>query len=220
MKFFLDSAKIKEIEDCESFGIIDGVTTNPSLIAHSGHNNLLEVVKNICGIMSHRPVSVEVVSVDYSNMLKEAEKLASLADNVVVKLPCTDNGIKVCSYLSKHNIKTNITLCFSALQALVAAKVGATYISPFVGRLDDIHQDGLNLISEIRNIYDNYNFKTEILAASIRNHYHLLHVAKIGADIATISPQILKTILNHPLTSSGLEKFIADWENSGQNLTI
>jgi transaldolase len=218
MKFFIDTANIDEIKELNQYGILDGVTTNPSLIAKSGRD-FLEVIAEICKIVKG-PVSAEVVATESSAMLKEAAKLAAIADNVVIKLPMTLDGLKACHKLTQDNIKTNVTLCFSAAQALLAAKAGATYVSPFIGRLDDISYNGLNLIAEIRMIFDNYpNLGTEILAASIRHPIHLLESAKLGADVATIPAKVIQQLIKHPLTDSGLAVFQSDWEKTGQKIT-
>ena len=217
MKFFIDTANIEEITELNQFGILDGVTTNPSLIAKSGRD-FIEVITEICSIVNG-PVSAEVVATDYKNMLTEAGKLAQIADNVVIKLPMTLDGLKTCNELSQNNIQTNVTLCFSAAQALLAAKAGATFVSPFIGRLDDISSNGLNLISEIRIVFDNYPaLSTEILAASIRNPVHLLESAKLGADVATIPAKVIHQLIKHPLTDAGLKIFQSDWDKTGQKI--
>jgi transaldolase len=216
MKFFVDTAEIKDIRDLYETGLLDGVTTNPSLIAKSGRD-FKEVIKEICSIVPG-PVSAEVASTDYETMVKEGEHLAGLAENVVVKLPLTIDGLKATKYFSGKGVKTNVTLCFSPNQALLAAKVGATYISPFIGRLDDINADGVELIENIRTIYDNYAFSTEILAASIRTPNHITDVALAGADVATIPPAVLYKLADHPLTKSGLEQFVKDWKSTGQSI--
>jgi transaldolase len=217
MKFFIDSAEIAEIKELSSYGLLDGVTTNPSLIAKSGRD-FIEVIKEICSIVEG-PVSAEVASTNYEGMVREGEILAKLAKNVCIKLPLTMDGLKACKYFSDQGIKTNVTLCFSAAQAILAAKAGATYVSPFVGRLDDIGQDGMELIAEICDIYSNYpDFKTEVLVASIRNPIHITSAARMGADVATIPAKVLKQLVSHPLTSSGLETFIKDWAATGQKI--
>lgn len=216
MKFFVDTAEIKDIEELNATGLLDGVTTNPSLIAKSGRD-FKEVVKEICGIVPG-PVSAEVASTEYDTMLAEADVLAKIADNVVVKLPLTWDGLKACKTLTGNGIKTNVTLCFSANQALLAAKVGATYISPFIGRIDDINADGMQLIEDIRQIYDNYAYATEILAASIRSANHVSEAALAGADVATIPPDVIRKLANHPLTEKGLAGFVADWKKTGQSI--
>jgi transaldolase len=208
MKFFIDTADISEIKEAASLGILDGVTTNPSLVAMTGRD-YKSVIKDILEVCSG-PVSAEVLSVDYEGMMKEAREWASLASNVVVKIPLTEDGIKAVVTCTSEGIKTNVTLCFSASQALVAAKAGATYISPFVGRLDDIGHEGMTLIKEIRDIYSNFNMATEILVASIRSPMHLLDSAKIGADVATIPLKVFNQLIKHPLTDIGLAKFIED----------
>ncbi|MES0810224.1 MULTISPECIES: fructose-6-phosphate aldolase [unclassified Roseibium] len=216
MKFFVDTADTAEIKELESTGLLDGVTTNPSLIAKSGRD-FKEVIAEICQI-TKGDVSAEVAATDFDTMIKEAHVLRELADNVVIKLPLTFDGLKACKQLTDEGTKTNVTLCFSANQALLAAKAGATYISPFIGRLDDIHADGLELIREIRVIYDNYGFETEILAASIRTPNHVKDCAIIGADVATIPPSTLKALVKHPLTDKGLDAFLADWAKTGQSI--
>jgi len=216
MKFFVDTADTAEIKELESTGLLDGVTTNPSLIAKSGRD-FKEVIAEICAI-TEGDVSAEVAATDFDTMIKEAHVLRAIADNVVIKLPLTFDGLKACKQLTEEGTKTNVTLCFSANQALLAAKAGATYISPFIGRLDDIHADGLELIREIRVIYDNYGFDTEILAASIRTPNHVKDCAIIGADVATVPPATLKALVKHPLTDKGLEAFLADWAKTGQTI--
>ena len=216
MKFFVDTAEIKDIRDLYETGLLDGVTTNPSLIAKSGRQ-FKDVIKEICSIVPG-PVSAEVAATDYDGMIAEGHVLAKLAENVVVKLPLTIDGLKACKTFSKEGIKTNVTLCFSPNQALLAAKVGATYISPFIGRLDDINADGVELIENIRTIYDNYSFATEILAASIRTPNHITEVALAGADVATIPPAVIYKLADHPLTKSGLEQFVKDWKATGQSI--
>ncbi|WP_417679298.1 fructose-6-phosphate aldolase [Roseibium sp.] len=216
MKFFVDTADTAEIKELAATGLLDGVTTNPSLIAKSGRQ-FKEVIAEICSI-TDGDVSAEVAATDYDTMIKEAKELVKIADNVVIKLPLTLEGLKACKTLTGDGHKTNVTLCFSANQALLAAKAGATYISPFIGRLDDIHLDGLELIREIRVIYDNYDFDTEILAASIRTANHVRDCAIIGADVATVPPATLKGLVKHPLTDKGLEAFLADWAKTGQSI--
>lgn len=216
MKFFLDTADVKEIRELNDLGLVDGVTTNPSLIMKSGRD-IKEVTKEICSIVSG-PVSAEVTATEYDQMMKEAAVLAKIADNIAIKVPLTPDGLKACKALASDGHKVNVTLCFSANQALLAAKSGATFISPFLGRLDDIGLDGMELISEIRQIYDNYDFKTEILAASIRTVNHVKQAALIGADIATVPPAIVKALFKHPLTDKGLEAFLADWAKTGQKI--
>ncbi len=208
MKFFIDTADVEEIKKAADYGILDGVTTNPSLVAKTGRD-YKEVVKEICEICPG-PISAEVISTDYEGMMREARDWASLADNIVVKVPLIEEGIKAVVTCTKENIKTNVTLCFSSNQALLAAKAGATYISPFVGRLDDIGHEGLEIISEIKQIYDNYDFKTEILVASIRNPLHLRDAALYGADVSTIPFKVFQQLTKHPLTDVGLAKFLED----------
>ena len=214
MKFFVDTADVAEIADLAATGLLDGVTTNPSLIAKSGRN-FLEVVKEICGLVEG-PVSAEVVAMDVDGMLREADIVRKLAPNVCVKLPLTLDGLKACRRLTSEGTQVNVTLCFSANQALLAAKAGATFISPFVGRHDDVGFDGMDLIEDIRLIYDNYAFATEILVASVRHPVHILQAAKIGADVVTAPPAVLKNLAKHPLTDRGLEQFAADWAKTGQ----
>jgi transaldolase len=216
MKFFVDTADIKDIKELNDLGLLDGVTTNPSLILKSGRN-IFEVTKEICGIVDG-PVSAEVAATDYEQIMKEAAVIAKIADNICIKLPLTLDGLKACKALSSDGHQTNVTLCFSANQALLAAKAGATFISPFVGRLDDIAFDGMDLIREIRQIYDNYGFETEILAASIRTVNHVKDAALIGADVVTVPPATLKALVKHPLTDKGLEQFVADWAKTGQKI--
>ena len=216
MKFFVDTAEIKDIRDLHATGLLDGVTTNPSLVAKSGRD-FKEVVKEICQIVPG-PVSAEVASTEFEGMLAEGRTLAKLADNVVVKVPLTIDGLKACKTFRSEGIKVNVTLCFSPNQALLAAKVGATYISPFIGRLDDINMDGMQLIRDIRQIYDNYAFETEILAASIRSANHVTEAALAGADVATIPPSVIYKLADHPLTKSGLEAFVKDWKATGQSI--
>lgn len=216
MKFFVDTAVVEEIAELNDYGLLDGVTTNPSLIAKSGRD-FKEVIAEICALVDG-PVSAEVASMDFKSMMAEGEHLAKIAPNVVVKLPLTLDGLKACRQFSKQELKTNVTLCFSANQALLAAKAGATYISPFLGRLDDLNIDGMLLIEEIRAIYDNYDFATEVLAASIRNANHVKDVALAGADVATIPPAVIKGLAKHVLTDKGLEQFAADWAATGQSI--
>ena len=216
MKFFADTAEIEDIKKLQESGLLDGITTNPSLIAKSGRD-FKEVIKEICSIVPG-PVSAEVASTDFDTIMKEAHVLRKLADNVVVKLPLTVDGLKACKILTSEGTKTNVTLCFSANQALLAAKVGATYISPFIGRLDDINLEGMQLIRDIRQIYDNYAFSTEILAASIRTPNHITEAALAGADVATIPPAVIFKLADHPLTKSGLEQFVKDWKGTGQSI--
>jgi transaldolase len=217
MKFFVDTAEVSEIRELHAIGLLDGVTTNPSLVAKSGRD-FKEVVKEICDLLPGLPVSAEVAATDYDGMMAEANVLSKIADNVVVKLPLTLDGLKACKALTDKGTKTNVTLCFSANQALLAAKVGATYISPFLGRLDDINLDGMQLIEDIRQIYDNYGFETQILAASIRSANHVSEAALAGADVATIPASVLKKLADHPLTDKGLAAFVKDWKSTGQSI--
>jgi transaldolase len=217
MKFFIDTADVKEIAELASSGFVDGVTTNPSLIAKSGRN-FLEVVREICEIVPG-PVSAEVASVHYDEMLAEGRKLAKLAANVCVKVPLTWDGLKVCRALSQEGTPVNVTLCFSAGQALLAAKAGATFISPFVGRLDDVGQEGMQLIGDIVDIYRNYPaLRTEVLAASIRGVTHVIEAARLGAHVATVPPKVLRDLALHPLTDKGLAAFVKDWAATGQRI--
>ncbi len=212
MQFFIDTGDIEEIKQSSHWGIIDGVTTNPSLIASTGRKQV-DVIKEISEIING-PISAEVISTNKVEMLKEAERLVGIHENIVIKLPLTIDGISACKYLSTNNIKTNLTLCFSSNQALLAAKAGATYISPFIGRLDDVGHDGMGLIQEIRSVYDNYGFMTEILAASIRHCTHVRDASLVGADVATMPFKVIKQLYGHPLTSNGLDKFLSDYQNS------
>lgn len=216
MKFFADTADVDAIKELAETGLVDGVTTNPSLIHKSGRD-ILEVTKEICGIVDG-PVSAEVVATEHDAMMAEAEVLRKIADNIAVKVPLTVDGLKTCKKLSGDGTMVNVTLCFTANQALLAGKAGASFISPFVGRHDDIGYDGMNLISDIRMIYDNYDFPTEILVASVRHPIHILESAKIGADVATMPPDVILKLFNHPLTKSGLDAFLADWEKTGQSI--
>ena len=216
MKFFVDTAEVSEIIELNDLGMVDGVTTNPSLIKKSGRD-ILEVTKEICGIVSG-PVSAEVTATDADKMIAEGRKLAELASNIAVKLPLTWDGLKACRVLSQEGKTVNVTLCFAANQALLAAKAGATFISPFIGRLDDINLDGMELIEDIRIIYDNYGFETQILAASIRTANHVLDSARIGADVITAPPAVIKNLANHPLTDKGLATFLADIKKTGQTI--
>lgn len=211
MKFFIDTADLNEIREAHSLGVLDGVTTNPSLCAKIGVRDFEGHIAKICEIVQG-DVSAEVISTDYEGMVKEGRKLAKIADNVVVKIPLIADGIKAIKTFSDEGIKTNCTLCFSATQALIAAKAGATYISPFIGRLDDISTDGMNLISEIVTIYDNYGYETEVLAASVRHPIHVLQAAELGADVATMPLNVILSLLKHPLTDIGLERFLKDWD--------
>lgn len=217
MKFFADTADIDAIAELNALGLIDGVTTNPSLILKSGRD-ILEVTKEICELVEG-PVSAEVVSMDYDSMMREADVLARIADNICIKLPLTLDGLKACKALSSTGHKTNVTLCFSVTQALLAAKAGATYVSPFIGRLDDINLDGTQLIADIRSVFDNYpDLQTQILAASVRNSNHVSEVAKIGADVVTAPPSVIKALVKHPLTDAGLDQFMKDWAATGQKI--
>ena len=213
MKFFVDTANIDDISELADTGLIDGVTTNPSLVAKAG-KPFTDVIKEICSLVEG-PVSAEVVAMDYDGMISEGRKLAAIAENVAVKLPLTWDGLKACKTLTGEGTMVNVTLCFSANQALLAAKAGATFISPFIGRLDDINLDGMELISDIRQIYDNYLFDTEILAASIRTANHVKESALAGADVATMPPNVIKSLAAHPLTDKGLAAFMADAEKAG-----
>ena len=216
MKFFADTAQVADIKELASLGLLDGVTTNPSLVAQSGRN-FKEVVAEIAGLVEG-PVSAEVTALDYDTMMREAAVLRKLAKNIAVKVPLTLDGLKACKSLRGEGTLVNVTLCFSANQALLAAKAGASFISPFIGRLDDIHQNGTELIAEIRQIYDNYGYETEILAASIRTPLHVKQVALLGADVATCPPAVIKALANHPLTEKGLAQFTADWKKTGQSI--
>ena len=216
MKFFADTAEISEIRELAETGLLDGVTTNPSLVHKSGRQ-FLEVVKEIAGVVKG-PVSAEVVALDYDGMMREAEVLRKIADNVTIKVPLTPAGLHACKTLSSDGTMVNVTLCFSAGQALLAAKAGATFISPFIGRLDDIATDGMSLIADIRLIYDNYDFPTQILVASIRNPIHVHDSAKLGADVITAPPAVIRQLFRHPLTDNGLKAFLADWEKTGQKI--
>jgi transaldolase len=213
MKFFIDTANIEEIKKAKELGMLDGVTTNPTLVSKEDRD-FEELIKEICSI-ADGPVSAEVVSTDSEGMINEARGLARLADNIVVKIPLIKEGLKAVRTLTGDGIKTNVTLCFSAIQALMAAKAGAAYISPFVGRLDDISQKGMDLVEQILVIYENYGFDTEVIVASIRNPLHVLDAALMGADIATIPYKVMEQLIKHPLTDIGLEKFLADWEKMG-----
>jgi transaldolase len=210
MKFFIDTADVNEIREANALGVLDGVTTNPSLVAKSGRN-FMEVLKEIIEIVDG-PISAEVVALDHEGMIREAEELAAIHPNIVVKIPMTPEGLKAVKTLSGKGIKTNVTLIFSPLQALLAAKAGASYVSPFVGRLDDISQDGMGIIEDIRTIFDNYGYQAEIIVASIRNPIHVLNSALLGADIATIPYAVITQLSKHPLTDSGIDKFLKDWE--------
>lgn len=217
MKFFLDTANIDEIRSLASSGLVDGVTTNPSLVAKSGRQ-FLEVVAEICSVVSG-PVSAEVAATDHATMLEEGKKLAKIAPNIAVKVPLTPDGLKTCRALADRGTMVNVTLCFSPAQAILAAKAGATFVSPFVGRLDDIASDGMRLIADIVDIYSQYDsFKTEILVASVRHPEHIVAAAKMGAHVATMPPSVLTQMFNHPLTDKGLAAFIADWKKTGQSI--
>ena len=216
MKFFVDTAETKDIAELAATGLLDGVTTNPSLIAKSGRD-FIEVTREICGL-TDGPVSAEVVSLDHESMMREAEILRKIADNVCIKVPLTFDGLKTCKALTGDGSMVNVTLCFSANQALLAAKAGATFVSPFIGRHDDNGFDGLDLIRDMRLIYDNYGYETEILAASIRHGIHVLECARIGADVITAPPAVIKGLVKHVLTDKGLEGFLADWAKTGQKL--
>jgi len=216
MKFFVDTANIDEIAEVNALGLLDGVTTNPSLILKSGRQ-MLDVIAEICALVEG-PVSAEVAATDFDGMMREAQRLVEIANNICIKLPLTADGLKACRILSGQGHQVNVTLCFSANQALLAAKAGASFISPFVGRIDDMGIDGLDLIGEIRTIYDNYDFNTQILAASVRTVGHVKECALIGADVATVPPAILKALIKHPLTDKGLETFLSDWAKTGQKI--
>lgn len=211
MKFFIDTADVKEIREAHALGLVDGVTTNPSLIAKSGRK-FKDVIKEIVSIVDG-PISAEVISLDAPGMIKEGKELAKIHKNIVVKLPMTPEGLKACKTLTDKGIKTNVTLIFTPMQALLAAKAGASYVSPFVGRLDDISQDGMGIIEEIRTIFDNYGYMAEIIVASVRNPIHVLNSALIGADVATIPYSVMIQLAKHPLTDAGIDKFLKDWEN-------
>ncbi|MCY4548736.1 MAG: fructose-6-phosphate aldolase [Defluviicoccus sp.] len=217
MKFFVDTADVGEIRDLAATGLLDGVTTNPSLVAKSGRP-FLEVIREICEVVDG-PVSAEVAATDHPTMLSEGRKLAQLAGNVAVKVPLTPDGLRTCRALADDGVMVNVTLCFSASQSILAAKAGAAFVSPFIGRLDDISRDGMGLIEDIRLIYDNYEkFTTEILVASVRSPNHVAEAAKLGADVATIPPGVLRQLFNHPLTDKGLDAFLADWASTGQSI--
>ena len=216
MKFFVDTADTAEIAELAATGLLDGVTTNPSLI-HKAGRDFLEVTREICALV-HGPVSAEVVALDHDGMMREAEVLRKIADNVCIKVPLTLDGLKSCKKLTGDGTMVNVTLCFSANQALLAAKAGATFVSPFVGRHDDNGFDGMELISDIRLIYDNYDFRTEILVASVRHGIHVLEAARIGADVMTAPPAVIKALFKHVLTEKGIEGFLADWAKTGQSI--
>ena len=216
MKFFADTAEVAEIRELADTGLLDGVTTNPSLVHKSGRN-FLEVVGEIAAVVSG-PVSAEVVALDYEGMMREAEVLRRIADNIAIKVPLTPAGLKACKTLTSDGTMVNVTLCFSAAQALLAAKAGATFISPFVGRHDDVGFDGMALIADIRLIYDNYDYATQILVASVRHPMHVVEAAKIGADVMTAPPKIIWQLFKHPLADSGIASFLKDWESTGQKI--
>lgn len=216
MKFFVDSADVAAIRDLNDLGMVDGVTTNPSIIMKSGRD-IIDVTREICDIVEG-PVSAEVVALEADAMIAEGRHLAEIAPNITVKLPLTWDGLKACKVLSDEGKMVNVTLCFSANQALLAAKAGATFISPFIGRLDDINLDGMDLIADIRQIYDNYGFETQILAASIRTVNHVTQSALVGADVMTAPPEVIRKLAMHPLTNAGLEQFMKDWEKTGQKI--
>ena len=216
MKFFVDTADVAAIAELNDLGMVDGVTTNPSLILKSGRD-ILEVTREICSIVSG-PVSAEVVATEAAAMIAEGRKLAAIAPNIAVKLPLTWDGLKACKTLTGEGFMVNVTLCFSVTQALLAAKAGASFISPFIGRLDDIGLDGMELIQDIRTVYDNYDFQTEILAASIRTINHVAEAARIGADVMTAPPEVIRKLAAHPLTDKGLETFLSDWAKTGQKI--
>jgi len=218
MKFFVDTAEIDEIRALMAFGLVDGVTTNPSLIAKSGRD-MVETIKEICDLVDG-PVSAEVTATDLDGMLAEADKLRKIADNVAIKVPLTEAGIQACKALSDQGTSVNVTLCFSAAQAILAAKAGAAFISPFVGRLDDIGQDGMSLIEEICEIYSNYDYQTEVLVASVRHPMHVVDAARMGAHVATVPAKVLMQMFKHPLTDKGLAAFLDDWKKTGQSITL
>lgn len=217
MKFFLDTADIDEIRDLAATGLVDGVTTNPSLISKSGRD-FFDVVQEICSVVDG-PISAEVAATEFDEMLEEGRKLASLADNVAVKVPLTPDGLKTCRSLSQGGVKVNVTLCFSPAQAILVAKAGAAYISPFIGRLDDVGSDGMQLIADICEIYSQYsNFTTGVLVASVRHPMHVVESARLGADVVTLPPNVLRQMFSHPLTDKGLAAFLADWKETGQSI--
>ncbi len=217
MKFFIDTADVKEIRELAATGLLDGVTTNPTLIAKSGRD-FIEVITEIAGIVSG-PVSAEVTATDAEGMIREGEKLAKIADNIAIKVPLTWDGLKACKHFTSKNVMVNVTLCFSAAQAILAAKAGATFVSPFIGRLDDIGQSGMQLISDICTIYNQYEyFNTEVLVASVRSPAHVVESAMLGAHVATIPPSVLKQLVSHPLTDKGLSTFLDDWKKTGQKI--
>lgn len=217
MKFFVDTADVKEISELAATGLLDGVTTNPTLIAKSGRD-FIEVITEITKLVSG-PVSAEVAATDAEGMIREGERLARIADNIAIKVPLTWDGLKACKHFTSKNVMVNVTLCFSAAQAILAAKAGATFISPFVGRLDDIGQSGMDLIADICTIYNQYEyFNTEVLVASVRSPMHVVEAAKMGAHVATIPPSVIKQLVSHPLTDKGLATFLADWQKTGQKI--
>lgn len=216
MKFFADTAEIADIRDLEATGLLDGVTTNPSLV-HKAGRDFIDVVREIAAIVSG-PVSAEVVALDYDGMMREADVLRAIADNIAIKVPLTEDGLRACRKLTGDGTMVNVTLCFSAAQALLAAKAGATFVSPFVGRHDDVGFSGMELISDIRLIYDNYDYETQILVASVRSPMHVVEAAKIGADVMTAPPKIIHQLFRHPLTDAGLAAFLKDWEATGQRI--
>jgi transaldolase len=216
MKFFIDTANLNEISEAMDLGLIDGVTTNPSLIAKEGNVDFKQHIATICEIVKGAPVSAEVTALDADQMLREGRDYASIAPNVVVKCPLTGEGLKATRILDSEGIKVNVTLCFSSAQAILAAKAGASYISPFLGRLDDIGQNGMELLAEIIEIYNNYQWKTEVLAASIRHPIHVVEAARLGADVATLPFKVIEQLIKHPLTDKGLEQFLSDWQKSGR----
>jgi transaldolase len=216
MKFFIDTADLAEIRSLASSGLLDGVTTNPSLVAKAG-KDFKETIKEICSIVPG-PVSAEVAGTEYDQIMAEANVLRKIADNVCIKVPLTPDGLRACSHLRRDGTMVNVTLCFSAAQALLAAKSGATFISPFVGRVDDIGWDGMGLIADVVQIYDNYDFETEVLVASVRGPLHVIEAAKLGAHVATLPPAVLRSLFHHPLTEKGLATFLADWAKTGQSI--
>lgn len=218
MQFFVDTADIHEIRDLAESGLLDGVTTNPSLIAKAGRD-FFDVLKDICAVVEG-PVSAEVTATDAAGMIREGEKLANIASNIAIKVPLTWDGLKACKHFTQNGVMVNVTLCFSAAQAILAAKAGATFVSPFVGRLDDVGQSGMQLIYEICTIYQQYEyFTTQVLVASVRNPTHIVEAAKLGAHVATIPPAVMKQLVQHPLTDKGLAAFLADWQKTGQKIT-
>jgi transaldolase len=218
VKFFVDTADLSDIRDLAATGLLDGVTTNPSLVAKSGHSNFIDLIKEIASIVPG-PVSAEVAATDFETMMAEGLHLSRIAKNIAVKVPLTPAGLKVCKTLSDQGTMVNVTLCFSAAQAILAAKAGATFVSPFVGRLDDIGENGMQLIADICQIYQSYpNFRTEVLVASVRNPIHVVEAAKMGAHVATIPPNVIRQLFSHPLTDKGLSQFVADWAKTGQKI--